>query len=112
MKSYTVLMLASAAVTQAIQQCSGTAKEEGGNWFCGAVDQILYSNVGHPGTYKAVNHMGDDGSCTFEDVAFSGPLAPFNEEVSFVFSQHHSLTRSHKYSQNPSLCPSSVVPCS
>ncbi|KAF4784673.1 hypothetical protein HER10_EVM0011047 [Colletotrichum scovillei] len=85
MKSYTVLMLASAAVTQAIQQCSGTAKEEGGNWFCGAVDQILYSNVGHPGTYKAVNHMGDDGSCTFEDVAFSGPLAPFNEELMPVF---------------------------
>lgn len=84
MKTSTVIMLASATVGQALQQCSGTAKEEGGNWWCGAVSQILYSNVGHPGTYKAVNNMGDDGSCSFEDVAFSGPLAPFNEEVRFL----------------------------
>lgn len=84
MKPSTAVFLASASVAQALQQCSsGTATEEGGNWWCGVVEQILYSNVGHPGTYKAVSNMGDDGSCSFEDAAFSGPLAPFNEEVSF-----------------------------
>ncbi|KXH60426.1 hypothetical protein CSAL01_05707 [Colletotrichum salicis] len=98
MKSYTVIMLALAAVSQALQQCSGTAKEEGGNWWCGAVDQILYSNVGHPGSYKAVNHMGDDGSCTFEDVAFSGPLAPFNEELVPVFRGPMNLKQVAVYS--------------
>lgn len=79
--SSALLTLGSAAMVAGLQQCTGSAKEEGGNWFCGAVDQILYSNVGHPGTYKAVSHMGSDGSCKFEDKAFTGPLAPFNEEV-------------------------------
>ncbi|GKT43113.1 PGA52-like protein [Colletotrichum spaethianum] len=101
MKSSTVVMLASAAVGQAIQQCSGTAKEEGGNWWCGAVDQILYSNVGHPGTYKAVNYMGGDGSCTFEDVAFSGPLAPFNEELVPVFRGPMNLKQVAVYNLSP-----------
>ncbi|KAF3802921.1 PGA52-like protein [Colletotrichum gloeosporioides] len=86
MKPSTAVLLASASVAQALQQCSsGTATEEGGNWWCGVVEQILYSNVGHPGTYKAVSNMGEDGSCSFEDVAFSGPLAPFNEELTPLF---------------------------
>jgi Tos1-like cell wall protein len=81
MKSSAILTLGSAAMATAFQQCSGSAKNEGGNWFCGAVDHILYSNVGHPGTYKAVSHMGSDGSCKYESKEFSGPLAPYNEEV-------------------------------
>lgn len=81
MKSSALLALGSAAMASALQQCTGSAKNEGGNWFCGAVDHILYSNVGHPGTYKAVSHMGSDGSCKYESKDFSGPLAPYNEEV-------------------------------
>ncbi|GKT64478.1 TOS1 protein [Colletotrichum tofieldiae] len=109
MKSSTLVMLASAAVGQALQQCSGTAKEEGGNWWCGAVDQILYSNVGHPGTYKAVNHMGDDGSCTFDDVPFSGPLAPFNEELVPVFRGPMNLKQVAIYSLSPKAKRSAAV---
>ncbi|CCF35159.1 hypothetical protein CH063_06999 [Colletotrichum higginsianum] len=110
MKSSAVVMLASAAVGQALQQCSGTAKEEGGNWWCGAVDQILYSNVGHPGTYKAVNHMGDDGSCTFEDIPFSGPLAPFNEELVPVFRGPMNLKQVGIYNLSPKAKRSPAVP--
>ncbi|KAK2004768.1 hypothetical protein LX36DRAFT_595315 [Colletotrichum falcatum] len=101
MKSSTVVMLASAAFGQALQQCSGTAKNEGGNWWCGAVDQILYSNVGHPGTYKAVSNMADDGSCAFEDVPFSGPLAPFNEELVPVFRGPMNLKQVAIYNLSP-----------
>lgn len=81
MKSSAVLALSSAALVAGLQQCTGSAKNEGGNWFCGAVNQILYSNVGHSGSYKAVSSMGSDGTCEFEDHPFSGPMAPFNEEV-------------------------------
>ncbi|TDZ32056.1 PGA52-like protein [Colletotrichum spinosum] len=101
MKSSTVLMLASATVSHALQQCSGTAKEEGGNWWCGLVNQILYSNVGHPGSYKAVSHMGDDGSCTFEDVPFEGPLAPFNEELTPLFRGPMNLKQVAIYNLSP-----------
>ncbi|OLN84353.1 PGA52-like protein [Colletotrichum chlorophyti] len=101
MKSSVVVMLASAAVGQALQQCSGTAKEEGGNWWCGAVEQILYSNVGHPGSYKAVSNMGDDGSCSFEDVPFLGPLAPFNEELVPVFRGPMNVKQVAAYNLSP-----------
>ncbi|KAF6839655.1 hypothetical protein CMUS01_04217 [Colletotrichum musicola] len=101
MKSSTVVVLATATLGQALQQCSGTAKEEGGNWWCGLVNQILYSNVGHPGTYKAVSNMGDDGSCAFEDVPFSGPLAPFNEELTPLFRGPMNLKQVAVYNLSP-----------
>ncbi|KAJ0160966.1 putative pga52 -like protein [Colletotrichum tanaceti] len=109
MKSSTVAMVASAAVGQALQQCSGTAKQEGGNWFCGAVDQILYSNVGHAGTYKAINHMGKDGSCTFDKIPFTGPLAPFNEELVPIFRGPMNLKQVAIYNLSPKAKQSSAV---
>ncbi|KAK2060310.1 hypothetical protein LY76DRAFT_419068 [Colletotrichum caudatum] len=109
MKSSTVVMLASAAIGQALQQCSGVAKNEGGNWWCGAIDQILYSNVGHPGTYKAVSNMADDGSCTFEDVPFSGPLAPFNEELVPVFRGPMNIKQVAIYNLSPKAKRSAAV---
>ncbi|KAF9869603.1 hypothetical protein CkaCkLH20_12900 [Colletotrichum karsti] len=101
MKSSTAVLLASAGLGQALQQCSGTSKNEGGNWWCGLVNQILYSNVGHPGTYKAVSNMADDGSCSFEDVAFSGPLAPFNEELTPLFRGPMNLKQVAVYNLSP-----------
>ncbi|OAA61576.1 hypothetical protein ISF_05655 [Cordyceps fumosorosea ARSEF 2679] len=56
------------------QQCSGTASNEGGNFFCGAVDQILYQGIGKPGTYQAVTGMTS-----------SGELPPFDEGLSVHF---------------------------
>ncbi|KAL0935367.1 uncharacterized protein CTRU02_209958 [Colletotrichum truncatum] len=109
MKSSTVILLASATVGQALQQCSGTAKEEGGNWWCGLVNQILYSNVGHPGSYKAVSNMGEDGSCSFEDVAFSGPLAPFNEELTPLFRGPMNLKQVAVYNLSPKAKRSSSI---
>ncbi|KAF4469995.1 hypothetical protein FALBO_3108 [Fusarium albosuccineum] len=83
MKFTAPFLLASAASVSALtQQCSGTALEEGGNWFCGAVKQILYEGFAGSGTYKAVTNMGKDGQCDSEDIPYSGPLAPLDEDLS------------------------------
>lgn len=82
MKS-TIALLATASVASAlVQDCTGTAKDEGGNWFCGAVGHILYQGLGGKGSFKAVAGMGADGECQFEDKNFQGPLAPLDEGVS------------------------------
>lgn len=86
MKSSVVLALSSAALVAGLRQCTGSSRNEGGNWFCGAVSQILYSNVGNSGSYQAVSRMGNDGSCEFEEHPYSGSLGPFNEEVRFACS--------------------------
>lgn len=83
MKYTTSVLLASMGWASALQQqCSGTATNEGGNWFCGAVNQIVYQGIKGSGKFKAVTNMGSDGECTFEDKHYSGPLAPLDEDVS------------------------------
>lgn len=76
------MLLASASWASATNLCTGTARNEGGNWFCSAVKQIKYDGVGASGTYKAVTGMTSNGQCPTTDVAYSGPFAPLNEDVS------------------------------
>lgn len=84
MKYTTASLLASAGLAHAsIQGCTGSSLLDAGNWYCGAVKHILYSNVGHAGQYKQVTNMAADGSCRFADTSFSGAIAPFNEGVCF-----------------------------
>jgi hypothetical protein len=52
-----------------------------GNAYCTAVEAIRYENVGTPGTYDQIVEMSPDGKCTFVPKAFSGPLAPLDDEV-------------------------------
>lgn len=80
MKYTAVLALASAAAVSA--SCSVTSFLEGGNWYCEAVEQISYTNLAASGTYQAVSYMDSTGTCTFEDQAYSGSIAPFDEELS------------------------------
>ena len=82
---YSLLLVASAGWAYAVQDCTGTSQNEGGNWFCGAVGQILYEGIGGAGSFKAVTNMGDDGSCQTETKDFSGPLAPLDEDVRILF---------------------------
>jgi hypothetical protein len=58
-----------------------TAYEIDGNWYCSAVQAIQYQNVGIPGSYNQVTGMDGSGACYQQPVAFSGPLAPLDEEV-------------------------------
>ncbi|RSL44079.1 hypothetical protein CEP54_014828 [Fusarium duplospermum] len=83
MKFITPATLAATGLVSALtQQCTGTALNEGGNWFCGAIKQILYEGFTGSGTYKAVSKMTSDGQCIQEDVPYSGPLAPLDEDLS------------------------------
>ena len=83
MKYSTSLLLASVAWGSALtQQCSGTAVDEGGNWFCGKIDHILYEGVVGKGSFKDVTGMGSNGECHMADKPYGGPLAPLDEDVS------------------------------
>lgn len=54
-----------------------------GNWYCQVVDTIVYSGIGGSGSYNQVTDMdSSSGSCASSQVAYSGNLAPLNEEVS------------------------------
>ncbi|EWG36737.1 hypothetical protein FVEG_00632 [Fusarium verticillioides 7600] len=68
--------------TALTQQCSGSAVNEGGNWFCGVIDQILYEGFSSSGSFKAVTKMGDDGSCDQEPFSYDGALGPLSEDLS------------------------------
>ncbi|KAM0564600.1 hypothetical protein ACHAPJ_000815 [Fusarium lateritium] len=64
------------------QQCTGNAINEGGNWFCGAVKEILYQGFSSSGSYKTVTNMGNDGSCQTQPFSYSGTLGPLSEDLS------------------------------
>ncbi|KAL6919682.1 hypothetical protein ACHAPO_004104 [Fusarium lateritium] len=64
------------------QQCTGNAVNEGGNWFCGAIEEILYQGFSGKGSYQAVSKMGGDGSCQRESVSYDGALGPLSEDLS------------------------------
>lgn len=83
MKSAAIAMVATANMAAALtQQCSGAAFNEGGNFFCGAINHILYQGIGGSGNYEEVTHMGPTGECKKTSQSYSGPLAPFDEDVS------------------------------
>jgi hypothetical protein len=80
MKYSAALALASAAAVSA--DCSITSFLENGNWYCEAVQLISYAGLDTSGSYKAVSNMDTStGDCTFESKAYSGSIAPFDEEV-------------------------------
>lgn len=87
MKFTATILLATAGWTSALtQQCSTSqGVNEGGNWFCGAVNQILYEGIRGSGSFKAVTAMGANGECLTEDKPYTGSLAPLDEDVSDNF---------------------------
>ncbi|KAM7208089.1 target of Sbf [Naviculisporaceae sp. PSN 640] len=84
-------VLASAAgMAKAMQTshelCAQTSFFEKGNWYCKPVSLITYENVGRAGTYQEVVNMDQQtGECQFAERDIRGPLAPFNEPMSFHF---------------------------
>ncbi|KAK6541112.1 target of Sbf, variant 2 [Orbilia ellipsospora] len=61
------------------------AKQQINNvWYCDPVTQMQYTNVGCSGTYNTPSSMDSTGcSVDFTSVAYSGPLAPLNDEITF-----------------------------
>ncbi|KAM7206626.1 putative TOS1-like glycosyl hydrolase (DUF2401) domain containing protein [Rhypophila sp. PSN 637] len=86
----TVVLASAAGVANAMatshQLCAETSFLEKGNWYCKPVQLIMYQNVGRAGSYKEVVNMNQEtGECQFANKSFGGPLAPFNEPMSFHF---------------------------
>ncbi|EGC47378.1 conserved hypothetical protein [Histoplasma capsulatum var. duboisii H88] len=91
-------VLAASISTVSSQACDpGTAHLLGGNWYCSAVQAITYTNVGSSGTYNEIVSM-NGGSCSSRPKAYSGPLAPLNEEVSWHFRGPINLKQFAYYS--------------
>ncbi|KAM0344379.1 hypothetical protein ACHAPU_007563 [Fusarium lateritium] len=83
MKLSTLSFLTYTGLASALtQQCTGNAVNEGGNWFCGAIDQILYQGFSRSGSYNSVTRMGNDGSCQFQPSSYGGALGPLSEDLS------------------------------
>lgn len=57
-----------------------------GNYYCDETKAIVYSNVGASGSYNDITSMNEQtGACSSSALAFSGDLAPLNEELSVHF---------------------------
>ena len=81
-KFLTLLLLGAAGSASALtQQCTGEAVDDAGNWYCGAVSQILYEGFVTSGSYQQVTDMTDTGDCEMQAKSYSGALSPLNEDV-------------------------------
>ncbi|KAI0400181.1 putative TOS1-like glycosyl hydrolase-domain-containing protein [Xylaria palmicola] len=81
-----VLLGGAASVVSASAFCADSVQDNLGNFFCpGGVKQIKYDGLDIPGKYRAVATMDNSGACTFEDRAYSGPIAPYDEGLSMHF---------------------------
>jgi len=72
--------------------CTGTSIKSSNNWYCSAVTRMSYQGVGPVGNsaYPLVVHMnGVTGECEKTSQAFSGKLAPLNDDVSHI---HNSVS--------------------
>jgi hypothetical protein len=65
------------------QLCALGSVDEGGNFFCQQVSQILYTNLGtSDATYQDVVFMDPKtGECQKQPKTVAGGLAPFDEPV-------------------------------
>ncbi|KAI1399203.1 putative TOS1-like glycosyl hydrolase-domain-containing protein [Hypoxylon fuscum] len=99
MKYSSALVVAAASVANA-GYCTD-AFEEMGNWFCPQpVKQIKYSGLDIAGKYRAVAQMDASGTCTFEDKDYSGPIAPFSEDLTMHFRGPLNLVSVAVYTPN------------
>ncbi|KAI0397404.1 TOS1 protein [Xylariaceae sp. FL0594] len=86
MKYTSALLLGGAAFAAADLLCKTPVQDALGNYYCGpGVKQIKYNNLDIPGKYRKVAKMDNTGVCTYEDHAYSGPIAPYNEGLSMHF---------------------------
>jgi len=53
-----------------------------GNYYCNQVEAITYVGLGKSGTYNRVSYMNPTSAvCNMTSYSYSGPNAPFDEEV-------------------------------
>lgn len=81
------------------KDCSGEVKLEKGNFFCGEVDQILYTGFNGTGAYSEVTQI--EGQCRNTTKAYSGTLAPYDEDLSIHIRGPFNLKRAAVYNLSP-----------
>lgn len=71
------------AAASSQEYCAQKSFNEDGNWYCEAVSQIVYTNVGAAtGSYDEVVYMDPTtGECQKVAKPIAGSLAPFDEPV-------------------------------
>ena len=84
------LFVTSALVSHAkkLNHCDEGSVVIEGRQYCQPIERAVISRVGHSGSYpRVIGIRTDRGNqhCDTVDVAFAGPLAPFNEELSMHF---------------------------
>ena len=78
------VLLAGARALSAIKDRRDEGLVSGSSLITGKkVRHIKYDGLDLTGSYRAVKHMDNSGICTFEDHHYSGPIAPYNEEVRY-----------------------------
>ena len=92
-------VLAFCAGLASADQCHKGSTNDGGNFYCQPVKAITYSGVGHTGSYNKVTSM-TGGQCSQEPVAYSGSLAPLDEEVSLHFRGPMHLKKVAAYTKS------------
>lgn len=87
--SQSVALVAALLVAQInAQACS----QSGGNWYCNQVQAVEYTNFGSSGTFNQVTSMNENnGQCSFSPSAYSGAMAPFDQELSIHIRGPFSL---------------------
>jgi len=54
-----------------------------GNWYADNIQRVAYDGVGGSGAYQRITSIdSNSGTCSSAPEPFSGPLAPFDEDVS------------------------------
>lgn len=66
-----------ASVAEAL--CPPTNGVSGGTG--NAVKHMRWEGLHLSGTYRAVDEIDNSGTCTFKNKDYSGPIAPYDEEV-------------------------------
>lgn len=81
---YSLTATALLAATVSADLCAHGSTDDNGNWYCQEVKAITYTGVGSSNSYNKVTSM-NSGGCGSSPQAYSGSLAPLDEEVSMHF---------------------------
>ncbi|GAM82424.1 hypothetical protein ANO11243_004030 [Dothideomycetidae sp. 11243] len=83
--------------------------QSGGNWYCNQVNTVAYTNFGSSGSYNGITAMDETtGQCSFAPVAYSGSMAPFDEELSIHIRGPFSLKQFAFYTPSSASTVSNV----
>ncbi|EZF71263.1 hypothetical protein H105_06529 [Trichophyton soudanense CBS 452.61] len=100
---YSLFFGAALAASVSTVSAEAGCTNDGGNWYCSAVNMITYSGFSTSGTYDLVTSMSS-GQCGSEKHEYSGPFGPLGEELSAHFRgpmKFYSMAVYNKGSEKP-----------